>query len=35
VAVDFMRAARIQRPAELENLARWHNEVSARPSAKA
>jgi glutathione S-transferase len=35
VAVDFMKAARIQRPAELENLARWHGEVSARPSAKA
>ena len=35
VAVDFMRVARIQRPPELENLARWHAEVSARPSAKA
>lgn len=35
VAVDFMRPARIQRPAELKNLARWHGEVSARPSAKA
>lgn len=35
VAVDFMRPARIQRPAELENLARWYGEVSARPSAKA
>jgi glutathione S-transferase len=35
VAVDFMKAARIQRPVELENLARWHGEVSARPSAKA
>lgn len=35
VAVDFMRAARIQRPAELKNLERWHSEVSARPSAKA
>jgi glutathione S-transferase len=35
VGVDFMRAARIQRPAELKNLERWHAEVSARPSAKA
>lgn len=35
VGVDFMRAARIQRPAELKNLERWHAEISARPSAKA
>ena len=35
VALDFMRVARIQRPLELENLARWHGEMSARPSAKA
>jgi glutathione S-transferase len=35
VGVDFMRVARIQRPPELEHLARWHAEVSARPSAKA
>ncbi len=35
VAIDFMRLARIQRPAELQNLARWYAEVSARPSAKA
>jgi len=35
VGVDFMRAARIQRPPELKNLERWHGEVSARPSAKA
>lgn len=35
VGVDFMRAARIQRPAELKNLERWHAEMSARPSAKA
>jgi glutathione S-transferase len=35
VAVDFMKPARIQRPPELENLARWHQEVSSRPSAKA
>lgn len=35
VAVDFMRVARIQRPAELKNVERWYGEVSARPSAKA
>jgi glutathione S-transferase len=35
VAVDFMRAARIQRPAELKNVERWYQAVSARPSAKA
>ena len=35
IAVDFMRPARIQMPAELKNVARWHAEVSARPSAKA
>jgi glutathione S-transferase len=35
VAIDFMRVARIQRPPELEHLARWHGEMSARPSAKA
>jgi glutathione S-transferase len=35
VAVDFMKPARIQRPAELKNLERWHQEVSVRPSAKA
>ena len=35
VAIDFMRPARIQRPAELQNLARWYGEVSARPSVKA
>ncbi|KAB2917064.1 MAG: glutathione S-transferase [Hyphomicrobiaceae bacterium] len=35
VGVDFMRPARIQRPEGLKNLARWHEEVSARPSAKA
>ena len=35
VAVDFMRAARIQRPPELKHLERWHGEMSARPSAKA
>ena len=35
VAVDFAKPARIQRPEGLANLARWHEEVSARPSAKA
>lgn len=35
VGVDFMRPARIQRPESLKNLARWYEEVSTRPSAKA
>ncbi len=35
VAIDFMRPARIQRPAELQNLTRWYGDVSSRPSAKA
>jgi glutathione S-transferase len=35
VAVDFMKPARIQRPAELKNLERWYLDVSCRPSAKA
>lgn len=35
VAVDFAKPARIPLPDGLENLARWHEEVSARPSAKA
>jgi len=35
VAVDFARVARIQRSEGHKNLARWHEEVSARPSAKA
>jgi glutathione S-transferase len=35
VAVDFMKPARIERPASLSNLARWHAEVAGRPSAKA
>lgn len=34
-AVDFMRVARIQRPAGLAAFDRWYGEVSARPSAKA
>ncbi len=35
VAVDFMKPARIQRPADLTNLDRWYGEVSSRASAKA
>lgn len=35
VAVDFARVARIQRPEGAKNLDRWHQDVSARPSAKA
>ena len=35
VAVDFLKPARIARPEGLENLDRWHREVSSRPSASA
>ncbi len=35
VATDFMKPARLARPPELMNLARWYDPVSARPSAKA
>jgi glutathione S-transferase len=35
VAVDFMKPARIEMPAELTNLRRWYQAISARPSAKA
>ncbi len=35
VAVDFMKPARIERPASLVNVARWYKEVAARPSAAA
>jgi glutathione S-transferase len=35
VAVDFMRAARLERSDGLDNVSRWHAEVSARPSAAA
>jgi glutathione S-transferase len=35
VGVDLMKLARIQRPEGLHHLARWHADVSARPSAKA
>jgi glutathione S-transferase len=34
-AIDFMRPAKIALPPEMKNIARWHAEVSARPSAKA
>jgi glutathione S-transferase len=33
--IDFMKPARIERPAGLANLERWYAEVSGRPSAKA
>ncbi|MEO3387423.1 glutathione S-transferase [Mesorhizobium sp. CAU 1741] len=35
IAVDFMKPARIAVPDELTNVRRWHDSVSARPSAKA
>jgi glutathione S-transferase len=35
IALDFMRPARIQRPENLVNVARWYAEVSSRPSATA
>lgn len=35
VAVDFMAAARIERPQEFLGVARWYEDVSARPSAAA
>jgi glutathione S-transferase len=35
IAVDFMKPAKLALPAELKHIARWHAEVSARPSAKA
>jgi glutathione S-transferase len=33
--IDFMRAPKIELPADMKNVVRWHAEVSARPSAKA
>jgi hypothetical protein len=33
--MDFMKPAKLAKPAELTNLARWYDEVAARPSAKA
>jgi len=35
IAVDFMKPARIQVPAECTNVIRWHRALSARPSAGA
>ncbi|HET6390849.1 glutathione S-transferase [Hyphomicrobium sp.] len=35
VAIDFMKPARLGRPDGFTNVLRWHEEVSARPSAKA
>jgi glutathione S-transferase len=35
VAIDFMKPARIERPASLANVARWYKEVATRPSAAA
>ncbi len=35
VTIDFMRPARIARPPELVNVARWYADVSTRPSATA
>jgi glutathione S-transferase len=33
--VDFMRAPKIELPVDMTNVKRWHDEVSARPSARA
>jgi glutathione S-transferase len=35
IAIDFMKPAKLAVPPEHRNIARWHAEVSARPSAKA
>ncbi|MDP3525495.1 MAG: glutathione binding-like protein, partial [Hoeflea sp.] len=35
IAFDFMKPARIERPAHLTNVMRWHGTVSSRPSALA
>ena len=35
VALDFMKPAKIALPPELSHVARWYDEVAARPSAKA
>ncbi|MFV0298800.1 MAG: glutathione S-transferase family protein [Hyphomicrobiaceae bacterium] len=35
VAVDFMKLARLAVPDSMANVKRWHEQVSARPSAKA
>jgi glutathione S-transferase len=35
IAIDFMKPAKLAVPETLGNIARWHADVSARPSAKA
>lgn len=35
VAIDFMKPAKLTIPDSLDNVKRWHAEISARPSAKA
>ena len=35
VAIDFMKPAKLAVPPAHRNIARWHAEMSARPSAKA
>jgi glutathione S-transferase len=35
VGIDFMKPSRLAVPPELANVHRWHQAVSARPSAKA
>jgi glutathione S-transferase len=35
VAVDFMKPAKLAVPETLVHVRRWHDEMSARPSAKA
>lgn len=35
IGVDFMKLARIPMPEDLANVRRWHEQLSARPSAKA
>ncbi|WP_422370491.1 glutathione S-transferase [Hoeflea sp.] len=34
ISMDFMKPARIEKPAHLENVMRWYEAVSARPSAR-
>jgi glutathione S-transferase len=35
ISIDFLKPAKLAVPDELKNIKRWHEEVSARPSAKA
>ena len=35
IAVDFLKPAKLAVPETMTDLKRWHDEVSARPSAKA